>query len=249
MFINQQIEEPARSPHIFLVDDQVHLLLILHRQLEQEGYVVSIATSGADALDVIKNGPIPDLAVLDITLPDMDGRELAHHLQSLANIPIVFLSASTDIDIKVDALNRFAEDYIVKPFAYAELLARLQRVLSRLVNNKSGLIQGVTIDQRLCINFEQQIIMVRDEMIKLTPSENRLLRTLYEHRGKVVSYEELLSMVRASDGNGKYPAELDDRNSLHIHVRRLRSKIEESAKQPHYVLTVRGRGYTMPEEI
>lgn len=248
MFINQTPEDPARSPHILLVDDQVHLLLILHRQLEQEGFHISIATSGADALDIIKNGPLPDLAVLDITLPDIDGRKLAEHLQSMADLPVIFLTASTDIDIKVDALNRLAEDYIVKPFAYPELLARLQRVLARLVRNRPRSIQGVTVDQRLCINFEQQLVIIEEEMIKLTPSENRLLRTLFEHRGHVVGYEELLALVRGINSNGHEEAEVDDRNSLHIHVRRLRSKIEENAKRPRYVLTVRGRGYTMPEE-
>ncbi|MEZ4706910.1 MAG: response regulator transcription factor [Caldilineaceae bacterium] len=246
MFINQPTEESARPPHLLLVDDQVHLLLILHRQLEQEGFTISIATSGVDALDIVKSGPIPDLAILDITLPDTDGRELAEQLQSMAGIPIIFLSASTDVDIKVDALNRLAEDYIVKPFAYPELLARLQRVLARLVRSRPGSTRGVTIDQRLCINFEQQLVMIEDEMVKLTPSENRLLRTLFEHRGHVVSYEDLLSLVRGIDSDGD--SELEDRNSLHIHVRRLRSKIEDNAKRPRYVLTVRGRGYTMPEE-
>ena len=248
MFINQPTEEPARLPHLLLVDDQVHLLLILHRQLEPEGFTISIATSGVDALDLVRSGPVPDLAILDITLPDIDGRELAEQLQSIAGIPIIFLSASTDVDIKVDVLNRLAEDYIVKPFAYPELLARLRRVLARLVRTKPGNARGVTIDQRLCINFEQQLVMIEDEMVKLTPSENRLLRTLFEHRGHVVSYEELLSLVRGIDGNGDSQVELEDRNSLHIHVRRLRSKIEDNAKRPRYVLTVRGRGYTMPEE-
>jgi DNA-binding response OmpR family regulator len=156
----------------------------------------------------------------------------------MGDIPIIFLSALSDTTTKVTGLTRYAEDYVTKPFAFAELLARVQRVLLRAGQSHANEAE-VAIDHRLRVNFAQQYVVVDDKRVGLTPMENRLLNILFNHRGRVLSPAFLLA--RAWD-----PEEQGTVGSLWVHIRRLRKKIEVDDQHPRYLLTVRGQGYCLP---
>ena len=206
-------------------------------RLEREGYHVLTAGSGRDALDIVRREGLPHLVILDIMMPHMDGFEVAEELRRMGDIPIIFLSALSDANTKVTGLTRYAEDYVTKPFAFAELLARVQRVLLRVRQSHANEAE-IAIDQRLRVNFAQQYVMVGDKKVFLTPMENRLLNILFNHRGRVLSPAFLLA--RAWD-----PEEQGTVGSLWVHVRRLRKKIEEDDQHPRHLITIRGQGYCL----
>lgn len=231
------------QPHIIeqkrllVIDDASDMHLMLATQLGLAGYRLTMARSGQDALDSIQRDGLPDLVLLDIMMPGMDGFEVAAAIHQLGPIPIICLSALSDVETKVDALNRFADDYVTKPFAFSELLARIERVLRR-VSCGLGNDADVTIDERLHINFAQQYALVDAEQIPLTPIECRIMQTLYQNRGRVLPAEFLLQRSWDSGRQGTI-------QSLWVHIRRLRSKIEADPDHPQYVVTVRGQGYCM----
>ncbi len=230
------MNDPKR---ILVVDDAADTRLMLNLRLQREGYTVFTANSGTEALEVVQHEGLPNLVVLDIMMPGMDGFAVANELRRRGDIPIIFLSALSDTDTKVEGLNRFAEDYITKPFAFSELLARIRRVLLRVASDQL-IDPEMVIDDALRINFAQQYAISRDEQITLTPTENRLLHILYNNRGRVLSSGFLLA--KAWD-----PVRHGTVESLWVHVRRLRSKIEPDPENPRYVVTVRGQGYCLPQ--
>jgi len=232
--------EANRPIHILVVDDQEQITVLLRKQLQRDGYAVSVATSGSQALELVEQQGMPDLAVLDVLMPDLDGLSLADKLKNIRDIPIIFLSAFSDLQTKVKAIDDYGEDYVIKPYAYRELLARIRRILYRAFTESSNATQETVVDNLLQVNFEQQFAIVNGEKVTLTPSENQLLRKLYENRGQVVSPESLLAEIRGPEHQAKT-------NSLHVHVRRLRLKVEPDPDYPKYVITLRGQGYTMPE--
>ncbi len=231
--------ESHNSATILVVDDAADTRLMLSLRLQREGYVVWAAGSGQEAIDIVKKEGLPDLAVLDIMMPGMDGFALADELRQAGEIPIIFLSALSDTNTKVEGLNRYAEDYVTKPFAFSELLARIRRVLMRVAPERS-LEPELAIDDRLRVNFAQQYAVMDNRQIPLTPTENRILNILYHNRGRVLSPGFLLSKVWDPTRRGTV-------ESLWVHVRRLRSKIEPDPDNPRYVLTVRGQGYCLPQ--
>ena len=146
----------------------------------------------------------------------------------------------TDTETKVEGITQFAEDYITKPFEFPEFLARVERVLKRAVPTQN-MDPVLVIDDRLSVNFAQQYALIDDEQIALTPIEGRILRTLYDNRGQVLSASQLLS--KAWD-----PLRPGTVESLWVHIRRLRNKIEEDSENPKYVVTIRGQGYCLPQQ-
>lgn len=232
--------EPDQKIRILIVDDQIQIPQLLRKRLQKDGYTVSIAMSAQEALNLIEREGLPDLAVLDVMMPEIDGLALADRLKKASNIPIIFLSAYSDLPTKVKAINLYGEDYIVKPYKYQELLARVRRILYRSFAKQTKSTSETAIDDRLEVNFEQQFALLDSRRISLTPSESQLLKSLFENRGEVVSAELLLAEIRGPEHRNKV-------NSLHVHVRRLRTKIETDPDRPRYVVTVRGQGYTMPE--
>ena len=234
-----QVEHAVKARHILLVDDSKDVHVMLGARLGVLGYELSAARGGQEALDLIAGNGLPDLVLLDIMMPGMDGFQLAEALQQMGPVPIICLSALADTDTKVDAISRFADDYITKPYAFPELAARIQRVLRRTAP-KAELDQSIRIDARLSINFRRNVALVDDQQVPLTPTETRILRTLYKARGELVTPEELL--VESWDATTREGSMA----SLWVHVRRLRTKIEADVKNPRYIVTTRGRGYRMP---
>lgn len=222
---------------LLVIDDARDTHLMLGTQLGLAGYRLTLASSGQEALSLIQRDGMPDLVLLDILMPGMDGFQVAEAIHQLGPIPIICLSALSDVETKVDALNRFADDYVTKPFAFSELLARIERVLRR-VSCGFGSDTDLVIDERLRINFAQQYAVIDEAQVPLTPIECRIMQTLYQNRGRVLPAEFLLQRSWEATRQGTI-------QSLWVHIRRLRSKIEADPDHPQYVVTVRGQGYCM----
>ncbi len=234
---------PSSDEHalhrILVVDDDADTRTMLNLRLQREGYTVMAAGSGAEAVAKVRNEGIPSLVLLDIMLPDMDGFAVAGELRNVAPMPIIFLSALSDTDRKVEGINLYAEDYVTKPFAFSELLARIQRVMARSAVESQADPEQM-IDERLRINFAQNYAVLDDNQITLTPTEVRLMSILYNNRGRVLSAGFLLA--KAWD-----PVNRGTVESLWVHIRRLRNKVEPDPEHPCYVVTVRGQGYCLPQ--
>ncbi len=239
MATEQSVLENNDPKRILVVDDAVDTRLMLNLRLQREGYTVYTASNGSEALEIVQREGLPNLVILDIMMPGMDGFTVANELRRMGDIPIIFLSALSDTDTKVEGLNRFAEDYVTKPFTFSELLARVRRVLLRVASDQT-VNPELMIDEKLRINFAQQYAINGPDQITLTPTENRLMHILYNNRGRVLSPGFLLA--KAWDPLRKGTVE-----SLWVHIRRLRSKIEPDPDNPRYVVTVRGQGYCLPQ--
>jgi len=222
---------------ILIVDDDAMAREILKRILEHAGYEVMTAGSGPEALRKLHEG-IPHLVVVDLMMPEMDGFELCRRIKSHLDVPIVILSAVAAVESKVEGLQMYAEDYIVKPFEKEELVARVQRVLRRYGESAGVEQPEVVIDQDLQINFVQHWARVKGQQISLTPTESKLLFLLVRNAGRVVTNETLLAKAWAGDEEAY-------EEGLRVHISRLRSKIEPDPSHPRHVLTRVGVGYLL----
>jgi DNA-binding response OmpR family regulator len=220
---------------LLLVDDDVQLLTYLADRLTRDGYDVTVAKSGAEALAAM-DASWPDLVVLDLMLPRMKGEDIAARIKKRADIPIIVLSAVTSADSKVDLISRYAEDYLTKPFHHEELLARIRRVLARL--NERIPSQELTLGPDLTLILRRREAVVADSLVSLSATETRFMATLAARVGEAVSTEQLLARVWG-DADGADPA------YVWVTVRRLRRKIERDPDHPRYLLTERGGGYRL----
>jgi DNA-binding response OmpR family regulator len=226
---------------ILIVDDDAMAREILKRILEHAGYEVMTAGSGPEALRKLHEG-IPHLVVVDLMMPEMDGFELCRRIKSHLDVPIVILSAVAAVESKVEGLQMYAEDYIVKPFEKEELVARVQRVLRRYGESAGVEQPEVVIDQDLQINFVQHWARVRGHQVTLTPTESKLLFLLVRNAGRVVTNETLLAKAWAGDEEAY-------EEGLRVHISRLRSKIEANPSKPVYIQTKRGVGYRFGAKV
>ena len=222
-------------PRILLVDDDRGLLIPLAEQLRLDGFEVTTARDGDEALRRLDSS-WPDLLIIDLMMPRMDGLTLAREIKARADLPIIVLSAIDAGDNKAYLLDEFAEDYITKPYHYSELRARVQRVLRRVGDRVPR--RGVDLGPDLVLELHQRRAIVRGEPVQLTPTESRLLFALAANLGNVVTTETLLS---------RGWAETDDAEPSYVWVtmRRLRQKVEVDPNQPKHLLTVRGIGYRL----
>jgi DNA-binding response OmpR family regulator len=223
------------APRILLVDDDPNLLVLLAEQLRADGFEVTTARDGQEALRKLRGG-WPDLLLLDMMMPRMDGLTLAREIKARADLPIIVLSAIDTADSKADLLEEVAEDYVTKPYHYPELRARIQRVLRRLRDRvpKRELVLGPD----LTLELHRRTATVRGETVALTPTESRLLYALAANLGRTVSTETLLD-------RGWGDAEDADPSYVWVTMRRLRQKIERDADHPVHLVTVRGSGYRL----
>lgn len=224
---------------VLVVDDEPRYVRLLRANLESVNYRVTAASDGASALQKAEIED-PDLILLDLMLPDMDGSEVCRRIREFSTVPIIMLTARREQADKVLGLDIGADDYITKPFDADELLARVRAQLRR-----GGQKQQVNdIQLPLClgeleIDFAQQHVKVRGELVGLSPTEYRLLHHLARNAGRVMVQEELLRLVW---GQG-YENEPE---VLRVYVRRLRQKIEDDPSAPRYIRTRPGVGYSMP---
>jgi DNA-binding response OmpR family regulator len=224
-----------RRRRILLVDDDYRLAGLLGERLQQDGYECVIARTGPEAIRRL-DAAWPDLVLLDLMLPGIDGVELAGEIKKRADIPIIIVSAVDESESKVDLLQRYAEDYVTKPFDFDELLARVQRVLRRIGDRIPS--QALELGPDLTLVLGRREAIRNGELVSLSRTETRLLATLAASLGQPVTTESILSRVW-SDADGADPA------YVWVTVRRLRRKIELDPDAPHYLLTERTGGYRL----
>jgi DNA-binding response OmpR family regulator len=222
---------------ILVVDDDPKICKALDQALRKEGYEVYKATDGEEALKDAREVE-PDLIILDIMLPKLDGFEVCAKLRALGNVPVLILSARGEEMDKVVGFNVGADDYLTKPFRLSELILRTRAILRRATPASPGtVVDGRPIRFRdMEINRATRNVMVRTKHVELTPKEFDLLWLLASHPGHVFSREAILQRVWHSDFNG-------DEAALTVCVRRLREKIEYEPGNPEYVKTIWGIGY------
>lgn len=219
---------------LLLVDDDLAHLDALAERLASDGFDVARAGSGAEALERLDEA-WPDLVILDLMMPEMDGQTLARRIKQRADIPILVLSAVVAAEGKADLIAHFAEDYVTKPYDYAELAARIRRVLRRLHDQMP--VEELALGDLVLVPRKREVIM-RGRHVSLSPTESRFLATLAASMPKAVSTEELLRKVWA-DSDAADPA------YVWVTVRRLRQKLEFDADDPHHLLTDPGGGYRL----
>ncbi len=229
------LDSPVESQRILAVDDNTYTLRIVRHALEMAGYEVLTAVSGQDALKMINRHGMPHLAIVDLHMPIMSGFEFCHALREFSDTPIIMLTAVNTEETIIEGLEKYAEDYIVKPFNPEELAARVGRVLRRMGNYNYTLESTTRIDDRLLVNFPSREAIVEGESISLTPTESKLLYILVRNSGRIVTTEFLLNRI--------WPMQDAQEDRLHVHVHRLRQKIELNPSEPTYVVAERGTGY------
>ena len=223
------------TPRILLVDDDPDLLILLADQLRADGFEVMTARDGVEALNRLRTS-WPDLLIIDMMMPRMDGLSLAREIKSRADLPIIVLSAIDAGDSKADLLEEVAEDYVTKPYHYPELRARINRILRRLGDKVPR--QSLALGPSLTLDLHRRQATVGGETVQLTPTESRLLYALAANLGQTVSTEALLS-------RGWADTEDADPSYVWVTMRRLRQKVELDPNRPIHLQTVRGVGYRL----
>jgi DNA-binding response OmpR family regulator len=231
-----------KKASILVVDDEPHVLKLVKANLETSGYRVLTAVDGEQAVRAVERD-MPDLVILDLMLPKMDGYAVCQHIRELSTVPVIMLTArSAQVDL-VHGFEVGADDYLTKPFSVTELLMRVQAVLRRSkwpeeILSRQGFRTGpVEID------FAQHRVLVDGEETKLTPTEYRLLAYLASNPNRVITHRELLRAVWG-------PEYGEETEYLRVYVRYLRQKLEPSPSEPRYLLTQPGAGYMLyqPDE-
>ncbi len=220
---------------VLVVDDELSIIKLLRANLEANGYEVLAAMDGAEALQTFEM-ELPDLMILDITMPKTDGFEVCRQLRAWSQVPIIMLSARGDLNDKVKCLDLGADDYITKPFAKGELIARMRAVLRRTEAAAATPGQPSFTTGDLRISFAQRRVTTAGKEVKLTPTEYRLLQELVLNAGKVLTHTHLLNKVWGAEYG-------EEREYLHVFIRRLRAKLEPDPANPKYITTVSGIGY------
>jgi len=223
-------------PHILAVDDDAEVLDTLGRVLRHESFEVTLASSGVQALQILETLR-PDMVILDIIMPEMDGIAVCKRLRRdsrFASLPILFLTAKGSTDDIVTGLDAGADDYVVKPFELAELRARVAALLRRGSRDKNE--SSVIELNGLRLDSDTYRVYVGDECIQLTATEHRLLRYLMEHPNQALSPSHLLQAV------WEYPPNTGDPDLVRAHVRNLRAKIEKNPERK-FIRTIHGVGY------
>ena len=220
---------------VLVVDDEIQIRRFLRTGFELDGFQVHEAETGTEALRTATLKP-SDLVILDLGLPDMDGADVLERLRAWSSVPLIVLSVRGSETEKVRLLELGADDYVVKPFGMAELLARAHSAMRRQLRVARG--EPVIKFGPLAVDFAARAVSVNDQRLTLTPKEYRLLQLLAQHSGNVVTHQFLLREIWGNE-------HVDDTHYLRIFVRKLRRKIEADPTQPRILLTELGVGYRL----
>jgi DNA-binding response OmpR family regulator len=229
--------DPPRKK-ILLVDDEAAIVQSLRYNLERSGYSVTAAGDGRSAVALAASED-PDLVILDIMLPLLDGIEACKEIRKTSSVPIIMLTAKDQEFDKVLALELGADDYVTKPFSLGEIIARVKARLRRSEVDLEQRDESITIGE-ITIDRSRQRLVVRGATVALAPKEFRLLHVLMENRGRIVTRQMLLEKVWGYDFEGEH-------QTISVHVRWLREKIEVDPNNPRHIITVRSRGYMFRE--
>lgn len=225
----------AYRQRILIVDDDPAIIKLLRANLEARGYVVLIAQNGAEAIQIFEKD-LPHLVILDIMMPEVDGREVCRRIREWSQTPIIILSALGEMSDRVKSLDIGADDYITKPFAIDELMARIRAVLRRSKDAGIMAAKSSFTNDDFKISFAQRVVTIAGNKIELTPTEYYLLQELTLNAGKVLTHGRLLNTVWGLEYG-------QEKEYLRVYIGRLRAKLEPDPTNPKYIITVAGVGY------
>ena len=228
------LREEFDRRRILVVDDEERMVRFIRMNLEHDGFQVIEAFNGKQAIDKLRD--TPDLILLDVMMPDLDGFEVLETVREVTNVPVIMLTAKGEEDDRVRGLELGADDYITKPFSPRELVSRVKAVLRR-TEGVTGSMHGlIEVDDRLKIDFDRREIWLEGKLVKLRPTEYRLLYHLVQNAGWVVSHDQLLQKVWGYEYR-------DEPHYVRLYINYLRQKLEKDPADPKYILTERGVGY------
>jgi two-component system KDP operon response regulator KdpE len=228
------MDKSFRDRRILVVDDEERMVRFIRLNLEHDGFQVSEAFRGSQAIDRVRNA-LPDLILLDVMLPDLDGFEVLRILREVSTVPVIMLTAKGEEEDRIHGLELGADDYITKPFSPRELVSRVKAVLRRTETTSAihGLIE---VDNRLKLDFDRREVWVDGKLVKLRPTEYRLLYHLVQNAGWVITHDQLLAKVWGYEYR-------DEPHYVRLYINYLRQKLEKDPANPEYILTERGVGY------
>jgi two-component system KDP operon response regulator KdpE len=223
---------------VLVVDDEVPIRRFLRTSLTAHGHTVFEAASGAEAIRAVA-GQRPDLVILDLGLPDMDGTDVVRRLREWTRLPVIILSVRDHESDKIAALDAGADDYLTKPFGVDELMARMRVALRHSASPDA---EPVFASEGLRVDLARRLVSVDGAEVQLTPTEYDLLRALVSHAGKVLTHHQLLRAVWGDVYD-------EESHLLRVHISNLRSKIEPEPARPRFILTEPGVGYRLRAEV
>jgi len=223
------------AKRILVVDDEPRMRRFMAMNLDLEGYQVIEASNGLEAVKRVRQD-LPDLVLLDVMMPEMDGFEALRLIRQSSNVPVIMLTVKSDEEDKVRGLELGADDYVTKPFGPRELASRIKAVLRRVDLPATADEALIKVDDRLQIDFNHRQVIVDGQPIKLRPTEYRLLYHLVNNAGWTLPHETLLAKVWGHEYR-------DETHYLRLYITYLRQKIEKDPANPQYILTERGIGY------
>ncbi|MEN8172238.1 MAG: response regulator transcription factor [Chloroflexota bacterium] len=229
------------SEQILIVDDEPRYIRLMEANLMEAGFDVIKGVNGQEAVDLVAEQQ-PDLVLLDILMPVLDGFDACMRIREFSNVPIIMVTARGDERDRVRGLDLGADDYIVKPYSASELLARVRAVLRRAKVEESTTQPAIFRHRNLEVNFARAEVFLDGEEVMLSATEYRLLLQFTHNLGRIITSEELLENVWGESYR-------DDKEILWVSISRLRQKLEDDPKKPSYIVTRSGLGYTMPNEV
>ncbi|HEV2237799.1 MAG TPA: response regulator transcription factor [Ktedonobacterales bacterium] len=224
-----------RDITVLVVDDEPKLVNVLRMNLEVEGYHVVAAPNGVEALERL-TADLPDLVLLDVMMPDMDGFTTLKRLREVSNVPVIMLTVRNEEADRIRGLEIGADDYLTKPFSTRELLTRIKALLRRIYMHERPRKTRIIVDDDLTIDFARHEVLVRGSKVKMRPTEYRLLYHLVTNAGRLMTHQALLSKVWG-------PEYRDEGQYLRLYINYLRQKLERDPAHPRYIFTERGMGY------
>ena len=222
------------GPRVLVVDDESSIRRYLHAALSAQGFAVYEATTGQEAINAVV-ADRPDIMILDLGLPDLDGIEVTRQLREWSQLPIIILSVREAESEKIAALDAGADDYLTKPFGTGELMARMRVVMRRLTSEPDEPVLEVG---DLKMDMSRRLVLVSGNVVALTPTEYDVLRLLLQNAGKVITHRQLLRQIWGT----AYESEM---HILRVNISNLRRKIEPDPARPHYIVTEPGVGYRL----
>jgi DNA-binding response OmpR family regulator len=228
-------EDQYKNRLILVVDDEERMVRFIRLNLEHDGFHVVDAYRGGVAIQRLRDA-MPDLVLLDVMMPDIDGFEVLKMIREISSVPVIMLTAKGEEDDRVRGLELGADDYITKPFSPRELVSRVKAVLRRNDSSASGIRGLIQVDDRLKIDFDRREIWVNGQLVKLRPTEYRLLYHLVQNAGWVVTHDQLLAKVWGYEYR-------DEPHYVRLYINYLRQKLEKDPANPQYIVTERGIGY------
>lgn len=220
---------------ILVVDDEERMVRFIRLNLEHDGFNVIEAFRGAQAIQAIRD-KLPDLVLLDVMLPDMDGFEVLKMIREINTVPVIMLTAKGEEDDRVHGLELGADDYVTKPFSPRELVSRVKAVLRRAESISGGIKGLIVVDEHLKIDFDRREVWLDGELVKLRPTEFKLLYHLVQNAGWVITHDQILAKVWGYEYR-------DEPHYVRLYINYLRQKLEKDPADPKYILTERGVGY------